>query len=106
EVEGDRPLVAVHVLVVRAPMVTADARFGRIVGRIDADHLGPPVGELADAGGSGSRHRQVDDPDVVERKAHGVVPPGGSPAGPSSGLRDAPPALIWPPSVVITSATV
>src|SRR5690606_2327992 len=99
QVEGDRPLVAVSVLLVRA--AAGAARPAALARRgVDAHDVGAPVGELADTGGPGSRDGEVDDPDVVERQRHRSGPR--RPQAWGMPL----PATSCPPSVVMTSPTV
>ena len=50
------------------------ARVFGVDGHLDPDHVGAPVGELADARGPGACHGEVDHPDVVERQ-HAVGHP-------------------------------
>src|SRR6185437_1930503 len=72
QVQGQRPLVAVQVLEVASmPAVRGQARRGQAGRRLHPDDVGSPVGELADAGGTRARDRQVDDADVAERKMRG-----------------------------------
>src|SRR5438093_1255004 len=56
EIEGERALVAVEIEGVEA--AADEVALGVLTSR-DLDHLGPHVGELADAGGAGARPREV-----------------------------------------------
>ena len=69
EVEHHRPLVAVQVLVVEAVAIADVA--GAVARRLDADHLGAPVGEVPDAGRPGPRDREVEHADPAERQLAG-----------------------------------
>ena len=68
EVEPDRALVAVQVLVVEPVAVAGDVLPAR-GGRLDADHLRAPIREMAHAGRPGARQGQVQHGDAGERQA-------------------------------------
>ena len=87
EVQGQRPLVPVQVLEVAAVPGFVGRAVGGVAGRrLHPDDVGPPVGQLADAGRAGPRHGEVDDPDVAEREMphpnDGTHDPARRPAGP------------------------
>ena len=67
EVERHRPLVAVQVLEVELV-----AREVFLLLGLDLDDVGAHLGELADAGGTGSRAGEVDDGVGRQREAHGL----------------------------------
>src|SRR5690606_13810770 len=71
EVEREAALVAVEVPEIGA--VAGAAEAGIAGGRFDLDDVGPPVGELAHAGGAGADAGEIEDLEAREGKGgHGV----------------------------------
>ena len=80
EVQGQAPLVAVQVLEVRSGARAAEPVAVRaLIGQLDLDHVGAPVGELAHAGRAGAHARQVDHGEARQRLARGQMGHGGLP---------------------------
>jgi hypothetical protein len=67
QVEPDRALVAVQVLEVE-PVPRAADLLPAGVGRLDADDLGPPVGEMAHGGRPGAGQGEVEHRDARQRQ--------------------------------------
>ena len=74
QVQRDGALVAMQVLEVRA--VAAADHFAGFAGfrrRLDADHVGAPVGQRAHAGRTGARQRQIEHLEARQRQPRRLV---------------------------------
>ena len=61
QIESNGAFVALQVLKVRPVSAAAEDRSGvGVLGRLDLDYVGPPVGELAHGGGSGPDAGQIE----------------------------------------------
>jgi hypothetical protein len=73
QVERDRALVPVRVLVVRAFLAAERVVAAHAVGHLHLDHVGAPVGELARGGGAGAHLGQVEDAEAGKGLRGGSV---------------------------------
>ena len=73
QVERDRALVAVGVLVVRAVLAAERVVAAHVLGHLHLDHVGAPVGELAARRGAGAHLGEIDDAKACEGGGGGEV---------------------------------
>ena len=81
EVEGDRALVAVGVLVVRALLPAQRVVAAHVLGHLHLHHIGTPVGQLAAGRGASSDLGQIDHSETRECGRSRLVRHGGVPCG-------------------------
>ena len=67
QVQRHRPLVAVQVLEIEA-VAPAAGGVDLLTRRLDFDHLGAPIGQLARRRRAGAVRGQVDDAEIIERQ--------------------------------------
>src|SRR5690606_32899245 len=83
QVERDRALVPMRVLVVGAVLAAQRVVAAHVLGHLDLDHVGAPVGELAAGSRTGANLGEVDDPEAAEGRGCRLVRHTGSMEGPA-----------------------